>query len=110
MKAREVFRMNKLIEKIVERLKKLKEFYLGDDDWDVAHISAYQEAIDIIHEEAKAYNEEVCEWKLETEKGVAWHCNGCEAYNFNYATNLKIIADDFECKCPYCGKKIKVVE
>lgn len=56
-------------------------------------------------------SDDVCRWKFEEETGFAWHCdNKCATYNLVYAKNLKIILDDFECKCPYCGKKIKVVE
>ena len=66
----------------------------------------YYENYDVLAEE---HNNDFCEWKFET-TGIVWHCNGCETYNLPYAMNLRIIADDFECKCPHCGKKIKVVE
>lgn len=50
-----------------------------------------------------------CEWKFDA-NGIVWHCNGCESYNLPYAMNLRIIADDFDCRCPHCGKRIKAVE
>lgn len=54
--------------------------------------------------------DDVCEWKIEETTGVVWHCDDeCTIYNPAYAKNLKIILEDFECKCPNCGKKIKVV-
>lgn len=61
------------------------------------------------YEENKA--DDVCEWKFEETNGIAWHCDDkCTTYNQVYIKDLKITLEDFECKCPYCGKKIKVVE
>ena len=55
--------------------------------------------------------DDVCEWKFEETNGIVWHCDEkCTTYNQVYIKNLKITLEDFECKCPYCGKKIKVVE
>ena len=68
-----------------------------------------KDAIEIVKQ--GGVSDDVCRWKFEEETGFAWHCdNKCATYNLVYAKNLKIILDDFECKCPYCGKKIKVVE
>ena len=56
-------------------------------------------------------SDDVCEWKFEETNGIAWHCDDkCTTYNQVYIKDLKITLEDFECKCPYCGKKIKVVE
>lgn len=68
----------------------------------------WDKAIEIVKQ--GGVSDDVCEWIIE-ETGVAWHCdNECTTYNPAYAKNLKIILDDFECKCPYCGKMIKVVD
>ena len=56
-------------------------------------------------------SDDVCEWKFEETNGIAWHCDEkCTTYNQVYIKDLKITLEDFECKCPYCRKKIKVVE
>ena len=56
-------------------------------------------------------SDDVCEWKFEETNGIAWHCDDkCTTYNQVYIKDLKITLEDFECKCPYCRKKIKVVE
>ena len=55
-------------------------------------------------------SDDVCEWKFEETNGIAWHCDDkCTTYNQVYIQDLKITLEDFECKCPYCGKKIKIV-
>ena len=55
--------------------------------------------------------DDVCEWKFEETNGIVWHCDEkCTTYNQVYIKDLKITLEDFECKCPYCRKKIKVVE
>lgn len=56
-------------------------------------------------------SDDVCEWRFEETNGIAWHCDDkCTTYNQVYIKDLKITLEDFECKCPYCGKKIKVVD
>lgn len=68
-----------------------------------------ENAIEIVKQGGVA--DDVCEWKFEESNGIAWHCNDkCTTYNQVYIKDLKITLEDFECKCPYCGKKIKVVE
>ena len=56
-------------------------------------------------------SDDVCEWEFEETNGIAWHCNDkCTTYNQVYIKDLKITLEDFEGKCPYCGKKIKAVK
>lgn len=62
-----------------------------------------------VEELAEEYNNDFCEWKFDA-TGIVWNCNGCETYNLPYAMSLRIVVDDFECKCPYCKKKIKTIE
>ena len=67
-------------------------------------------AIEIV-KQGGVSDDDVCEWKFEETNGIAWHCNDkCTTYNQVYIKDLKITLEDFECKCPYCGKKIKVVD
>ena len=97
--------MKEFIDKLIGRLEEK-----ANQTWLVlAERNGYERAIEIVKQLAEEYNNDFCEWKFET-TGIVWHCNGCETYNLPYAMNLRIIADDFECKCPHCGKKIKVVE
>lgn len=110
--------MKEFIEKLIgrleeekQRLRKLKNDCIALSDHEVIAIEegAYNFCKEIVNQLAEEYDNDFCEWKFET-TGIVWHCNGCETYNLPYAMNLMIIADDFECKCPHCGKKIKVVE
>ena len=118
--------MKEFIEKLIGRLKEEKSKDVCDsisciechqryknDSSDTCYkpiqMLAYDNAISIVNQLAEECNNDFCEWKFET-TGIVWHCNGCETYNLPYAMDLMIIADDFECKCPHCGKKIKVVE
>ena len=69
------------------------------------------EEINRLKAELTEKEEEFCEWKFEETTGIVWHCgNECTTYNLPYAKNLEIILKDFECKCPYCGRKIKEVQ
>ena len=94
------------VDKVVEEFEKVKTINV-----DVGYGTIYKTirkdvAIGIVKQ--GGVSDDVCRWKFEEE---TWHCdNKCATYNLVYAKNLKIILDDFECKCPYCGKKIKVVE
>ena len=100
------------VEKLIERLEeyKTKAYVTGftNNPYELGACHAMDDAKKIVDQLAEEYNNDFCEWKFET-TGIVWHCNGCETYNLPYAMNLRIIADDFECKCPHCGKKIKVV-
>ena len=95
------------IDKVVEELK-LHSFEFGTDSIP-AHYLRFNEAIEIVNQ--GGVSNDVCEWKFEETNGIAWHCDDkCTTYNQVYIKDLKIILEDFECKCPYCSKKIKVVE
>ena len=106
------------VDKVVEELKELKMRYFltiantGDKKSDFAYDNvgnALDKAIEIVKQ--GVISDDVCEWKFEETNGIAWHCDGkCTTYNQVYIKDLKITLEDFECKCPYCKKKIKVVE
>lgn len=66
----------------------------------------------IINEAEAKWEADCCEWKLEENTGIAWHCadEKCSTYNSSYIKNLRIVLEDFDCICPYCGKPIKISE
>jgi len=66
----------------------------------------------IINEAEAKWESDCCEWKLEENTGIAWHCadEKCSTYNSSYIKNLRIVLEDFDCICPYCGKPIKISE
>lgn len=113
--------MQEVFEKIKERLKERLKFYenrfaeMSGTDRDVevwGSIKSYKDAIEIANKVEEEYNNDVCEWKLEENTGIAWHCSDekCSTYNDSYIKNLRIVFEDFGCVCPYCGKRIEVVE
>lgn len=86
-----------------------KAIILTDDDVDKWH--EYKTRLAVEGKRDICVSDDVCEWKFEETNGIAWHCDDkCTTYNQVYIKDLKITLEDFECKCPYCGKKIKVVE
>lgn len=106
------------IDKVVEELEHKKEevqrmrntcVALSDlEVCDIENVS-YERAIEIVKQGGVA--DDLCEWKFEETNGIAWHCDEkCTTYNQVYIKDLKIVLEDFECRCPYCGKKIKVME
>ena len=108
--------MKEFIEKLIGRLEEVGKLEISmhggrcnGKTLALGYAKGIENSIAIVNQLAEEYNNDFCEWKFET-TGIVWHCNGCETYNLPYAMNLRIIADDFECKCPHCGKKIKVVE
>ena len=97
------------VDKVVDELEKSKDKGSVTKTERLITKECVDKAIEIVKQ--GGVSDDVCRWKFEEETGFAWHCdNKCATYNLVYAKNLKIILDDFECKCPYCGKKIKVVE
>lgn len=90
------------IDKIVEELE-THSFELGTDSIP-AHYLRFNEAIEIVNQ--GGVSNDVCEWKIEETNGIAWHCDDkCTTYNQVYIKDLKITLEDFECKCPHCGKR-----
>lgn len=76
---------------------------------DLIRQEAYSTCLTIIDEEV-AKEPEVCEWKEEVDEAdYPYHETGCgNRFNFYYESLVSRNAD-FNI-CPYCGKKIKVVE
>ena len=92
------------IDKVVEELEKLadesyKAYCIAFNSDDRAEYDAYTNAIEIVKQ--GGVSDDVCEWH-KVKNGNAYKCNThAEIYDSRVL--------DWG-KCPYCGKKIKVVE
>lgn len=101
---------NEIIDSLEYLLSQIEDddaqiFYTSDE------VEAVREAISIVKTLTEEHNNDFCEWKLEEDNGIVWHCSDeCSTYNNSYIKNLRIVLEDFEVICPHCGKKIKVVE
>lgn len=102
--------MNKEFEKIIEKLEEEKMSYFltiantGDEKLDYAYEQvgdALDNAIEIVKH--CGVSDDVCEW-TSTQINNEWKtsCEPNSAYNVFGVAWFK--------RCPYCGKKIKVVE
>lgn len=87
------------IDKVVEELK-LHSFEFGTDSIP-AHYLRFNEAIEIVNQ--GGVSDDVCEWKS-VKLNYEWKpsCESNSTYNVCGVAWFK--------RCPYCGKKIKVVE
>ena len=107
--------MQEVFEKIKERLEEKKSKYqnLADssnfDGWHeedikyTAKADMCEEIIEIVNQVAEEYEQEVCEWKVDNK--FDWVIKSPHE-------NLGMIKEEngLYHYCPYCGKKIKVVE
>ena len=114
--------MQEVFDKIVERLErqydyndKTKKEAYEEKDWEVFDIFTNRNegiyaALAIVNQVAEEYvpdknvgeNEEFCEWR---NNGIADEWNpSCEKGTYN------VFGVAWFKRCPYCGKKIKVVE
>ena len=85
------------IDKVVEELEKREEHYVEMLDWQGQ--SAICDAIEIVKH--GCVSDYVCEWKRDDMCDTVYKvCGGC--FTSEYQKDFKY--------CPYCGKKIKVVE
>ena len=85
------------IDKIVDELEKREEHYVEMLDWQGQ--SAICDAIEIVKQ--GGVSDDVCEWKRDDMCDTVYKvCGGC--FTSEYQKDFKY--------CPYCGKKIKVVE
>ena len=101
--------MNKVFEKIIEKLEEEKMSYFltiantGDEKLDYAYEQvgdALDKAIEIVkHGDV---SDDVCEWK---DKELYGYYTSCTEFRSCIACK-----DKYWKYCPYCGKKIKVVE
>ena len=94
--------MKEFVEKLMERL----EEYPEDDTFDIYKeepLISFETLDDIVNQLAEEYNNDFCEWeydefetKWQTDCGVLFALHDSDREITQY--------------CPYCGKKIKVVE
>ena len=111
--------MKEFIEKLIGRLEEEKRLVpynrlldtIDDKPKEVGQLMTYQRVIEIVNQLAEEYNNDVCEW----EKGSSGYVGYPAYYSRCCTTNSKgleiqtHIISDWKF-CPYCGKKIKVVE
>ena len=94
------------VDKVIEELEKLadesyKAYCIAFNSDDRAEYDAYTNAIEIV--EQGDVSDDVCQWKLDGDMAINPHTfikYKIKQYDSLYALDT----------CPYCGKKIKVVE
>lgn len=105
--------MKKFVEKLIGRLEEAGNYHLQlseENKMDVreshrhkAFAGVYGNAISIVNELAEEYKGDCCEWEYIS--SVSHYANiGCK----NVERNIKSMR--YYTYCPYCGKKIKVLE
>lgn len=90
------------IDKVVDELKELKAYAVYEDI--NADTKWLDKAIEIVKQ--GGVSDDVCEWKLEDEEANLY-LTGCQQRQLIFEGTPK---EDGYRYCPYCGKKIKVVE
>ena len=88
--------MKEFIEKLIGRLEEEKQRALTFSHTE----SGFRKAISIVNQLAEEYNNDFCEWKKENSNKYV--CNAHAEIHDSRVLDW--------CVCPYCGKKIKVVE
>ena len=86
------------VDKIVEELEKIEQHCLDMSDWQGQ--SAICDAIEIVKQ--GGVSTDMCEWK---DKELYGYYTSCTEFRSRIACK-----DTYWKYCPYCGKKIKVVE
>ena len=94
--------MKEFIEKLIGRLEEKVVNRTFDESIKTKNL-AYKEAIEIVNQLAGEYKNDFCEWK----KVVI---DSTELIREPHRMYLFKESDDKWEYCPYCGKKIKVVE
>lgn len=103
--------MNEFIEKLIKEISNKKDYFQRlyecegktehDADLNKATQLAFDDCLSVIEQLAEEYNNDFCEWKI--------YGNGKHAVTSHGQVKYKYEVEDW-CICPYCGKKIKVVE
>lgn len=88
--------MSSIFDEIKE---KLEEKFVSEENF--RGRGCWMEAISIVEEVKRQYNEDVCEWEVKCN----YYVTSC-----NNSTDIMCQLKDNYIYCPYCGKKIKVVE
>ena len=99
--------MQKAFDLIVERLEEAKPYYnrildsLEAKKFEVGQIAGLNDAIEIVNQVAQTYEQEVCEWKQCGGNLRPYQTTSCEKFALHDISYVY---------CPYCGKRIKVIE
>lgn len=101
--------MKEFTEKLIGRLEELRELHkeLIKDGLSVDYHSGCkalsEDAIEIVNQLAEEYNNDFCEWEYDDYE---------DSWQTSCGTSFSLCDSDKEVThyCPYCGKKIKVVE
>lgn len=103
--------INKLIERLEEESRNAQDNMVKSTSNSMANFcsgacGAYNKTIEIVNQLAEEYNNDFCEWRLCDEEA-----NVYDTTCMNPHILLEGSPSDNNYKfCPYCGKKIKVVE
>ena len=104
-KAESRCRMKEFIEKLICKLENLRDRYQDkygfcSDSVDYGKTIGLNDSISIVNQLAEEYNNDFCEWKKKNSNEYV--CNAHAEIHDSRVLDW--------CVCPYCGKKIKVVE
>lgn len=91
--------MNEFIEKLIGRLEELTH----NNPMITRNYILRKDAIKIVNQLAEEYNNDFCEWEYDDYE---------DSWQTSCGTSFSLCDSDKEVThyCPYCGKKIKVVE
>lgn len=104
--------MKEFIEKLIGRLEERKNHFgtlvvVGKDDlvlnYNLGKMHSFEDAKRIVNKLAEEYNNDFCEWEYDDFED-SWETS-CGTY-FSLCDSDREVTN----YCPYCGKKIKVVE
>ena len=107
--------MKEFVKKLIGRLEEKKDEHLHDEEviqglgrinlasFCSAKARALDGAIEIVNQLAEEYNNDFCEWEYDDFE---------DSWQTSCGTSFSLCDSDREVTnyCPYCGKKIKVVE
>lgn len=103
--------MKEFIEKLIARIMlesaSCKVYKLINPNIeDIKEFNAYKKCIEIVNELAEEHNNDFCEWEADDKEIDVYYTKCGRAHIFvdgNPEENNHVF-------CPYCGKKLKVVE
>lgn len=93
--------MKEFIEKMIEMLEEEIENVIVRDTYTKGKNAGLRKAKIIVNNLAEEYNNDFCEWH-KVKNGNAYKCNTHAEIHDSRVLDWHV--------CPYCGKKIKVVE
>ncbi len=91
--------MKEFVEKLIGGLEEYPTYSFGVSLLNTKEYIKVSDLKEIVNQLAEEYNNDFCEWKGIDMLGL-----------YNSSCQQKSIVNPFWTYCPYCGKKIKVVE